>query len=399
MVFLSGDGPDGFHAKRILILGRFDTPTYHVSEFSRKNFASVALIRTSMQIDKAMPLLHLSVGSTHSFKEVLKIREPFIHYAANIYLRHIQYIINYVIITSCIAAYSFRPASYDLVIGVGPLNGVLAYLYSRIHHNTKTVYYAEDKIADNAKDLFGKLTKTSDDIAQKYCHAIWVMSEAYLHDIRRRMVSKFTYVPVPMTKYLGKQAKKREGKSIVFLGSIAPEHGYDMLYTVFKRLLKDMPSLRLIIIGSGERAAEFVRQYTREGMAKSIEYKGFIADNSRVLSIISRASVGVCLYNPAVYKNLAFGQSSKITNYIACGLPVILTGTKENMPSLALYVRRYHAGYVLGYNEEQVYRALKRLLTNEDLYTNMKKNVDLIPHHFDNHTHYMRAFEKLLSVI
>ncbi len=383
--------------KHILIIGRFDTPTYHVSKFLLQHAHSVDMIKTSIQIDKALPFIQVSVGNTRIFRERYRIREPFSQYVANAFLRRTQFIINYISICGFFVYYAVGHRTYDVVIGVGPLNGALASVYRLINKSVKTVYYAEDKIERNTNDLFGLVTYLSDLIARYMNHAIWVMSEIYIKEASKALMRKYSYVPIPIVPFSGKMDERKKKRRIVFLGSIAKEHGYDMLYKVFKRLIKIMPDLRLVIIGSGALARRFQDQYTREGIADFIEYKGYIADNDAILKIVSGSSVGVCLYNPRVYKNLAYGQSSKITNYISCGLPVILTGSKGNMPSLATYIQKYNAGYVLRYNQTDIYNGLKDILTSKKTYRTMIKNVAKIPRFFDKRTHYMCAFDRLFS--
>lgn len=384
-----------FGLKKILLIGRFDTPTHHIVSFLIAQCRDVVVIKTSMQIHKTLPLIEITHYDVHRPDRPVVMRDPFTRYAANAFLRPVQYMVNYLYISGFILWYGLRHHRYDVVIGIGPLNGALAALYGFMYRVKKTVYYAEDKIADDGNDIFSKLTYASDYLARSLCNAVWVMSEAYIRTVPKHIIDKYSFVPIPIMPYGNDKKKLISGKRIVFLGSIALEHGYDMLYAVFKRLLKIIPSLHLVIIGSGSHVDAFVRQYTNDGLAPYIEYKGFITDHAQILRIISQSHVGVCLYNPYIYKNLAFGQSSKISNYISCGLPVVVTGSKRNMPSLAFYVKKYQAGFVVAYNQDDIYYSLKRLLINGNIYSTMKKNTTLIQRNFDNHTHYIRAFEKL----
>lgn len=383
--------------KKILLIGRFDTPTHHMVSFVTNQCKELVVIKTSMQIHKNLPLIEVTQYNTRQSDWSYVIRDPFTRYATNAPLRPVQYIVNYFYISGFILWYGLRHNRYDIVIGIGPLNGALATLYALMKRAKKTVYYAEDKITSDSKDIFGKLTYASDYFARRFCNAIWVMSEAYMRTVPKDIKYKYCFVPIPIIPYVQDRKKSIKDKRIVFLGSIALEHGYDMLYVVFKRLLKIFPTLKLVIIGSGSHVDTFIQQYTNDGLYSSIEYKGFITDNAQILKIISESNIGVCLYNPHIYRNLAFGQSSKISNYISCGLPVVVTGSKRNMPSLGPYVKKYHAGFVVSYNKDDIYQSLKLLLINRKIYSTMAKNTSLIQRKFDNHTYYINAFKTLFT--
>lgn len=386
------------HDNKILVIGRFDTPTFHLIEFLKKNTHVFTALRTSLQIHKLLPPLQLIHFRTLRQISAKNIRHFFIAYSENKTLRTMQFLIMYLYILIHIFFFFLRNKNYEIVIGIGPFNAMLAVFYKHFNKKAKIVYYEEDKIiSDIKRDILGKLTSICDLIASARSTMVWVMSKDFLAEIPKNKRYKFCFVPIPIVRRVAVHTKSNIHK-LVFVGSISLEHGFDLLYRVFKRISKDYSDLKLIVIGSGSLIREFKEKSKQDGLNQLIEYKGFIEDQNKILKVISDCDIGIAPYNPFIYKNLAYGQSSKITNYLACGLPVIVTGNRLNIPSLAKYIKKYHAGFVIDFDEEQMLKYIRLLINNSELYKKIKQNVYSLVELFEDREIYNNAFKKLLSI-
>lgn len=381
--------------KRILIIGRYDSPTAFLVNYVRDNSKISTCIKINPQLLASQPLIELL-----EFNERRKTRQcyfgshEYIEIYTSSFIGKLLLLLTNLFIFLFILIIYIRSKPFDVVIGIGPLNGYIASLYSFRKGSAKIVYYAEDKIVNFHTDFMSKITHFCDANASKRSHAIWVLSELLVSESPKIYKEKYSFVPMPIFKRI-KPWSAKTARKLVFLGSITPEHGFDLLYSIFKHLYKRFPYIRLIIIGTGQRASEFTREYVHDGLEGVIENKGYISENKQLSRILLTADIGICLYNPLLYCNLAYGQSSKISDYLSNGLPVVMTGSKTNMPSLASYVRKFNAGFVLRYNEKEVYTAIYKLLSDGPLYRKMRNNTRLFSQVFDAQKNYTRAFNKI----
>ena len=173
-----------------------------------------------------------------------------------------------------------------------------------------------------------------------------------------------------------------ENPVFVSIGRLHTRKGYHKLMDAHAKLLKDGFNHSVVIIGDGEELPNLLAQQKELGVENSY----FLVGNKM---------------NPYPYlKNADFfimpSESEAWPLVIAEALilqkPIIATkvGDVETM------IKDGETGYLIDYNTEEIYSAMKEFLTNKQLIEVLKKNLQNIEKDFDNEKIFS-AVEKMIT--
>lgn len=156
----------------------------------------------------------------------------------------------------------------------------------------------------------------------------------------------------------------------VSVGRLHTRKGYHLLMDVHAQLLKDGFEHSILIIGDGEEMPHLLEQQKKLGVEKT-----FILAGNKM--------------NPYAYiKNADFfimpSESEAWPLVIAEALilqkPIIATEVGD----VGLMINHKKTGYLVNYNFDEIYAAMKEFLTNPELISHLKENLVTIEKEFDN---------------
>lgn len=156
----------------------------------------------------------------------------------------------------------------------------------------------------------------------------------------------------------------------VSVGRLHTRKGYHLLMHVHAQLLKDGFEHSILIIGDGEEMPHLLEQQKKLGVEKT-----FILAGNKM--------------NPYAYiKNADFfimpSESEAWPLVIAEALilqkPIIATEVGD----VGLMINHKKTGYLVNYNFDEIYAAMKEFLTNPELISHLKENLVTIEKEFDN---------------
>ena len=107
------------------------------------------------------------------------------------------------------------------------------------------------------------------------------------------------------------------------------------------------------------------------GVSNNIEFKGFVKDHRDVENMLVKCAVGLAIYEPNPDSITQYTDPSKPKQYMACGLPVIIT----RVPWIAEKIEENTMGVVVDYSEAELSDAIIKLLSGNEFYANCRKNV------------------------
>ena len=156
----------------------------------------------------------------------------------------------------------------------------------------------------------------------------------------------------------------------VSVGRLHTRKGYHLLMDVHAQLLKDGFEHSILIIGDGEEMPHLFEQQKKLGVEET-----FILAGNKM--------------NPYAYiKNADFfimpSESEAWPLVIAEALilqkPIIATEVGD----VGLMINHKKTGYLVNYNFDEIYAAMKEFLTNPELISHVKENLVTIEKEFDN---------------
>jgi glycosyltransferase involved in cell wall biosynthesis len=113
--------------------------------------------------------------------------------------------------------------------------------------------------------------------------------------------------------------------SLVYSGTIAQRYGLDIAIRAMALLKREMPDLKLVIVGDGNYLASLDELAIQLGVRDCVEFRGKVPF-SELLEILVVCDAGLSPHRSDCFWDLYF--STKILEYFAVGLPVISSRTR-----------------------------------------------------------------------
>jgi glycosyltransferase involved in cell wall biosynthesis len=154
--------------------------------------------------------------------------------------------------------------------------------------------------------------------------------------------------PIPLERYACGPLAERP-QTIVAVGRLEPEKGYDMLLAAFAAVARDFPQWALVIAGDGSQR-EPLRALVRElGLEHQVRLAGYI-ENPR--DVLAEGSI-------FVMSSRYEGFPNALLEAMACGLPVITTACTGALELVADGV----SGLVVPVDDrDELVQAIRRLI-------------------------------------
>ena len=261
-----------------------------------------------------------------------------------------------------------------LFIGIDPLNGFSGVVAKKMRLIKKFVFYTADYAHQRFKNrLLNWLYHHIDNLCITSADEVWNVSSRILKQREQQGVALERNFLVPNSPILRKikvlpYSCINRHHLVAVVNPLAKARGYSVLIRAVYLLSKKYRKIRLLLIGSGGCEMALKRLVSRLNLAGYIFFLGR-KTHSELLEILSKSAVGVALYTNE-FSWTRFGDSMKIREYLACGLPVITT----DVPSTSDEIKKYDAGFVIDINEEDLVEVIDSLLSNPKLYLKMRRN-------------------------
>ena len=263
------------------------------------------------------------------------------------------------------AAFKVR---FDVFIGANPLNAVVGIVLKRFGLVRAVIFYTIDWMPRRFANRFlNSIYHAIDRLCVKNCDVSWNVS-ARIVEVRREQGledRRNILVPVGVRVFgAGRGGKTRRGlgKRLVLLGALAPSKGVDLVIDAYPALKEECPELELHVIGRTplERVEDGVRYEPYEprlaSLGESVTLWG-VRSHDEVMKMLPQFDVGLALYKPDRNNLSRWADPSRIKDYLACGLPVIVT----DVPEIAKEIEAARAGIVIEYTAEDLVRAVAQI--------------------------------------
>lgn len=287
---------------------------------------------------------------------------------------------------------------FDLCIALDNLNTVSILPFRKFGIVKKLVFYTIDYTPSRFKNkILNYLYHFTDKIACYHADKIWVLSERMIAARRKNNVDvkrSAASVVLPMGANLSRikilPLAKINRRDIVFVGFLMEKQGIQLVLESLPKIISKNTNLRFIIIGQGEYKQKLKALTRKLKITKYVRFKGFIKDHKRVEKILCQSAIGVAPYLPISDNYTFYTDPGKPKLYLGCGLPVIIT----DIPKIAQIIQSKKAGLIVKYTTESMAKALDKLLTNNKLYNEYRKNAIQLSKRYDTNSLIANALDK-----
>lgn len=261
-----------------------------------------------------------------------------------------------------------RESPFDLIVALDNLNAASAIWLRAAGKTKQVVFYTIDYIPKRFQNrLLNNIYHRLDNYCVRRANYVWNLSPVMTEmrqrkGIERRYRAKQLIVPIG-THILPAETKKKDPNLIVFMGHLRPGQGVELLLEAMPLVLAKNPKLKLRLIGGGPLEAEVKKQITALRLGKSVELTGFVPSNEAMRAALLEGTIAVAPYVDDDTTFTRFTDPGKPKEYLAAGLPVIIT----RVPKFAETIEARKAGLAIDYDKHQLASAILKLLGSKDL--------------------------------
>lgn len=154
-------------------------------------------------------------------------------------------------------------------------------------------------------------------------------------------------------------------KVVLYLGRLHKSKGLDLLINSFSELVKDIPNVKLLLVGPDDGYGNQLNSLTsRLNIQNKVVMTGLVSELEKKMAFID-SDVFV---TPRFYGfPITFAESC------ACGLPIITTNEGDKLDWINCNV-----GFVTKYDKHELKDGIKRIVSDDEIMKHYSKNAKLI---------------------
>lgn len=256
-------------------------------------------------------------------------------------------------------------------VGIDPLNASYGIILKYMNLLETVIYYTADYAEKRFQNgIVNRIYHAIDRFCLRHADQIWNVSTR-ITDLRLRQKvgrKKNRFLPnIPYIKSILVKGNKVRKTQIVSVSTLSTEYiDFELIFNAIRLAKKLIPALKLIVIGSGKDEMLLQRMAKDMGLEKNVVFTGGM-DHDKLLEIVSRSLCGLAVYkktNPWTW----YGDSMKTREYLACGIPVLITDTCSTADEIR------NMGYVIKSDATDISYKILKLYKNPALLQRVKRN-------------------------
>ncbi|MCX6706118.1 MAG: glycosyltransferase [Candidatus Woesebacteria bacterium] len=280
-----------------------------------------------------------------------------------------------------------------IYIGIDPLNGFWGVLFKKIGLIKKFIYFSVDYSNKRfSSTIINNIYHFFDFLSVKSADCLWSVSER-IRQVRQKMgVSSKKNLLVPNAPFIKDIPKKRfkQDSDLIIVANLSQGIDINTLLISLKELKDKNLEFTLKIIGAGRGLEQLQDQLKTLGLDKQVVIKGRMS-HKEIYKEMKKSQVGIALYTRNEEWTY-YCDPMKVRDYLACGLPVIMT----DVPGLANDITKYHLGRVINkIDAKELEKVIMLLFKSKTKYAAMHKNALRYAQRYDLKTIYFNIFKHL----
>lgn len=266
-------------------------------------------------------------------------------------------------------------AGGGLFIGVDCLNALAGLLLRALGRVDSVAFYVIDYTPQRfSNPLLNGAYQLIDRIAATRSDVVWNLSERMRAVRRRQGVAEARNQLLPVgvelkAVRLPKAAPRK--RRLLYMGALHDGKGLQLIVQAFPQVLKRVPSAELHILGFGPFEAELKRLVAASPARRRIHVPGGLA-HGELFKQVPQFRVALAPYLDAPGSYTWWCDPTKPKEYLACGLPIILTKVPWIWELIA--DPRKPMGIAIDYQLGQLVDAQVRLLKDDAFYAKCRRN-------------------------
>ena len=281
----------------------------------------------------------------------------------------------------------------DIVFGFDCLNAFAGIILRGVRLVKKVVFYECDYTPERFRNkLLNFVYHWLNGFAARHADLVWNNPPNMEETRKRQGSSKEKNIRVPHGVDIDRISlpRKTYREVLVYAGHVTEEHGLQLLVKSMPKIINKCPRVKVWIIGSGPYEQTLRELINREGLSSNFRFFGY-TNHDFTLQLLPMCGVGLAPYVNEDKGTFRFCDPLKVKDYLACGLPIIIT----KVPTCAYEIEEKRLGIAINYDSTELSDAAIKLLTDDEFFYACKNTVLNISTNLTWKYIYDQAFEKL----
>jgi glycosyltransferase involved in cell wall biosynthesis len=254
--------------------------------------------------------------------------------------------------------------SCDLFIGVDPLNVLAGNILRFLGKVKKSVYFSADfAIQRFDNSLLNKIYHSLDTSAMQSTDQTWSVSKRIVVYRKKHGLLKKKNLLLPNAPFFDEIKRlpyeKIDKNTLVIVSALEKGIAFELLLDSLTVVTKKISDIKLFFIGSGTQE-KIIRDYIQEKkLEKHTKFFGALPHDD-MFKVLAKSGVGIALYDTSDPKHFRyFSDPMKVRDYLASGLPVIISGNSGINEDL----ENENVGFVVELKKEDIVKKLLSVLS------------------------------------
>lgn len=288
---------------------------------------------------------------------------------------------------------------FNLYFGINNLNAFSGLVLKKLGRIEKVIYYTIDLYPQRfSNKLINWGYHKLDKYCVRFCDETWNVSPFLVKYRQRRGMKGPQYsrqftVPIGIWFNEIKRVPTRDVKKtkIVYVGHLKAFYGVDLAIRALPEIRKKIPSINLEIIGGGEQQEELEDLTKQLGLSSSVKFYGW-KEKKEAEKLLADCALGLAPFNTHVDEKIKNADPAKIKDYMALGLPVVMTNASLNAETIS----KLKCGIIIDYTPESLAKAVIKLLSNKNTWRQYRENALKYIQQFDWNYLFSKNVSRLL---
>lgn len=261
-------------------------------------------------------------------------------------------------------------------IGIDNLNAAAGIILRRLGAVEKVAYYVIDYTPRRFNNrLLNFIYHFVDRWCVRRADVVWNLSSRMKAIRAGQEVSskrnKVVPVGVALNEVRHPLKKQVKRKTLVYMGALQAGKGIELLIETMPDILAQIPDAKLMIIGVGPLERALKKMVNKSPARKSIFMAGGM-DHNKLFKKLPRYGIALSTYTESSDNYTYWADPTKPKEYLACGLPLIITRVPWIWKRVADPKRPM--GIAISYHRKELAAACLKLLGDSSFYWRCRKN-------------------------
>lgn len=279
-----------------------------------------------------------------------------------------------------------QKGKFDVFFGADCLNALAGIWLRWLGKTKKVVFYTIDFSPERFPQPFlNKIYHQIEKFCVKHADEVWDVSPRVAEGRKKFLGLEYAAkcrvvsIGIWFDKVKRRPFSEIKKHQLLFLGHLLEKQGAQLVLAAMPEIIKEIPDFHFLIIGGGPYGEELKKIASNLHLEEHVTFTGWVKEREKLDVLVPESACAIAPYDPSQAGHTYYADPTKIKDYLSASLPVILTEVAHNAREL----EKEGCGIVIGYNQEEIAKAVVTILKDEAKLQQYRENAVRYIEQFD----------------